>query len=74
MLGESRLLLIQVNRYELKLNRRIFLQIHKDVQHRVGIFAPREAYHNSIAFLNHTVICYGFTDIAPQTFLQFVRL
>src|SRR6056300_1644572 len=73
LLGEARLLLIKVDRNHFKIDRRAVPEMHQDVEHAVGVFTPRDTDHYPVAIFDHVEINNGITNVAPQSFAQFVE-
>jgi hypothetical protein len=55
-------------------DRRPFAQAHQHVQHRVAVFAARQADHHLVAFLDHVEIADRLTDEAREPLEQLVVL
>ncbi len=66
MFGEAGLLLVQVDRHQLEVDRRLLLQLQQDVQHRIAVLAAGQAHHDPVAFLDHPVIGDGLADLPAQ--------
>ena len=71
-LRKTGLFLIQVHGNEVKIDRGTFLEIHQNIQHRIGVFAPRQADHDAVALFNHVVVFNGLAHVAAQPLLQLV--
>ncbi|CSP95125.1 Uncharacterised protein [Shigella sonnei] len=69
MFREARLLLIEVNSHQRKIDWRALLQIAQNLQHGIAVFTPGEANHDAIAFFNHIEVSNGFAHVTTQTFL-----
>src|SRR5690606_8925415 len=74
MLGEVRLLLVEVDRVQLEGYRRLLLQLQQDVQHRVAVLAAGQADHDPVAGLDHAVVGDGLADLAAQALGELVVL
>ena len=66
------LLLVQVDRDQLKFDRRALLHLEQDVEHGVAVFAARDANHHAVAFFDHVVVHDGLAHLAAQPFFQLV--
>ena len=64
--------LIQIDRDQFEVDRRVVLQIQQDVEQRVGVFAARQTHHNLVAVLDHAVIDDCVACLASQLLLQLV--
>ena len=73
MLGEARLLLIQVDGHQIKMDGGACLQAHQDVEHGKAVLAAGQAHHDLVALFNHVEVGDGLTYVAPQALLQFVE-
>lgn len=72
VLGEAWLLLVHVDRDDVELDRRHFLQVQQNIEHGVAVFAARQADHDLVALFDHVEVGDGFAGKATQAFLQFV--
>ena len=70
---EARLLLVQVDGNEFKVNRRAGFHLQQDVEHAVAVFAARHADHHAVAFFNHVELADGLTHLSAQAFFELVR-
>ncbi len=70
VLGKARLLLIEIHRHELELDRRRPLLREQQIEHRVRVLAPRETDHHAIAGLDHAEIRDRLADEPAQPRLQ----
>jgi len=61
MLGETGLLLIKVYGDDREIKGHLALNLPEQVQHRIAVFAPRQASHNSVTWLDQSVVkrCLG---------------
>lgn len=69
---EARLFLIQINRHQFELYRRVVAQIHENIQHPIGILAARQAHHDAVAEFNHTIVSHRLADVAAKSLVQFI--
>ena len=74
MLGEARLFLVEVDRYQAEADWRALLQIAQNFQHGVAVFTAGEADHNAVAVFDHVEVSDGFAHVTTQTLLQFVQI
>ena len=74
MLGKIRLLLVEVDRDQFEPDRRLLLQLHQDVEHRVAVLAAGQAHHDLVAVLDHAEIGDRATDLVAQALGELVRL
>ncbi len=74
VLGEARLLLVEVHRHQVEIDGRAFLQLDEDVQQGVAVLAAGHAHHDLVALFDHAVIDDGAADLAAQALLELVRL
>src|SRR5205085_6922352 len=72
--GKTGLLLIEVDGDDLEGKRRTILEREQNVQERVAVFAPREAYHHPVALFDQAEVADRLTDEAAQALLQLVGL
>jgi aromatic ring-opening dioxygenase catalytic subunit (LigB family) len=70
MLGEVRLLLVEVHRHQLEAHRRLLLKLQQDVEHGVAVLAAGQAHHHLVAVLDHPVVGDGLADLAAQALGQ----
>src|SRR5205085_5742907 len=54
--GEPRLLLIEIDGDDLEGKRRAILEREQNVQQRVTVFTPRQAYHHAVAVLDQAEV------------------
>ena len=66
------LLLIEIDRKQLKINRRARLQFEQNIQHRVAVFSAREANHHAVALFNHVVVNNRLAGLAAQALVELV--
>ena len=64
MLGKTRLLLVNVHRDDLELDRRHLLQVQQHVEHGVAVLASGQADHDLVAVLNHVEVGNGLPGLA----------
>ena len=73
LLRKSRLLLIEVYSDQFEVHRSAIAQVNQDVEHRVGVLAPRDTHHHLVVLLYHVVIGNSFARVATQALLQFIE-
>ena len=59
---------------QLKLDGRVLLEAHQDVQQPIGVFSTRQTHHNFVACIEHAKISQRLTDQAAQLFMALVLL
>ncbi|MNT13865.1 hypothetical protein D3C72_1488470 [compost metagenome] len=74
MLGETGLLLVKVDGYEVELDRCAGAQLHQDVEQGVAVLAAGHADHHLVAVLDHVVVANGAGHFAAQALFQLVVL
>ena len=74
VLRKARLLLVEVDRDDVEVDRRAFAQPHQDVEHRVAVLAARQAHHHLVAVLDHVEVDDRLADLAAQPLEQLVVL
>ena len=72
MLGKARLLLVQIDRDDVKMNRRARFEFEQNIEQTIAVLATRQAHHDFIAILNHIKIANRLTDLAAQAFFEFI--
>ena len=72
VIGKTGLLLVKVDRNQLKINRRAGLELEQNVQHAVTVFAARHTHHHPVAGLDHVEINNRLPDLAAQAFFELV--
>ena len=70
MLGEARLLLVEVHRHDAEVDGRPFAQGQQHRQQRERILAAGHADHHHVAFDDHAVIHNGLARFAHQLLLE----
>ena len=68
--GKVRLLLVEVDRDQLELHRRLALQLQQDVEHRVAVLAAGQAHHHLVAVLDHAEVGDRPADLVAQALGQ----
>src|SRR5690242_293777 len=71
---KARLLLIQIDGDQIKVNRRSPLQNQENIKQPITILAAREAYHDPVAIGDHGIIRNSLPDLPAQARLQFLNL
>ena len=69
-----RLLLIEIDRNDVKVNRRVRFQVQQNIQQRIAVFAARQAHHHLVAIVNHVEIGYRLPGQPAQALGELVRL
>ena len=72
VVGETGLLLVEVDGDQLKVDWRALLHFEQDVEHAVAVFAAGDADHDAVAFFDHAEIHDGLADLAAQALFQLV--
>ena len=72
VIRKTGLLLVQVDRYQFKVNRRAGLEFEQDIEHAVTVFAARDADHHPVTSLDHVEINNRLPDLAAQAFFELV--
>ena len=68
------LLLVEVDRNQLKADGRTLLHHEQDVEHGVAVFATGHADHDLVAFFDHVVVDDGLAHLAAQALFELVVL
>ena len=74
LLGETGLLLVEVDRHQREVDRGVALQAAQDREQGVAVLAAGEANHHPVALVDHAVVDDGVTDLAAQALLELVEL
>ena len=64
VLGEPRLLLIQIDSHQLEIDWGSRLQVPQQREHGIGVFPARQTHHNAVTRLNHVEIGNGLAHLA----------
>ena len=74
LLGEARLLLIQIHRHDVEPDRCARLQMQQHIEHGVAVLAARQTGHHLVAVVDHVVIGDSLSHHASQPLGELVRL
>ena len=66
------LFLIKIDRNDIKMYWRAFMQRQQNIQESVTVLATRQTNHDPIAFADHIEVDNGCAHLAAQAFLQFM--
>ncbi len=70
---KARLLLVEIDRDDVEIDRRVFAQEEQDVEQGEGILAAGKADHDLVAGLDHVEVGNGLADLAAQALGELVR-
>ena len=74
MLGEARLLLIQVHRNNVEMDRRMGFHVEQNIEHGITVFAAGQTHHDPITVFNHVEVSNGFAHMTTQSLVQLVEV
>ncbi len=74
VLGETGLLLIQVNGDQIEVNWRTGFEFEQNVQQGITVLAPRHAHHDLVALFDHVEVGNGLPHLAVQALAELVHL
>ena len=72
VVGEARLLLVEVDGDDLEADRRTRLQLQQDVEQAIAVLATRDADHHPVALFDHVEVHDGAADLAAQALFELV--
>ena len=66
------MLLIQIDRNYVEMDRRTLTQFEQHIEQAVAVFATRQADHDFVAILNHIEVANRLPDQSCQTFFELI--